>query len=148
MGDGLAQADVGERLAGAGVQHEEEAPQARGEVDLGAGSIFYGLYSAIQKGEPIKFFIPKEGVPFGLAPSAILKKAPHPHAAKVFTDYLFSLEAQQILADNYLHVGHPDVKYPKGVPNLDKIKLLTVPGEELMKKSKETRKKFRAIFGV
>jgi len=121
---------------------------ARGEADAGMGTVSYGLLKAIQKGEPLKPIIPKEGVALVTSPNAILKKAPHPNAAKIFTDYLFSLEAQQLLANEFLYVGHPDVKYPEGLPALKELKLLTISGPELKKKNKPTRKEFRKIFGV
>ncbi len=121
---------------------------ATGERDIGAGTVLYGLFAAINKGEPLKVILPTEGVPLVTSPSGILSKAPHPNAAKVFTDYMFSKENMQFLADNFLHVGHPGVKYPKGLPALSDMKLLTIGGKELKKKNKPTRKKFREIFGV
>ena len=121
---------------------------ATGEADVGAGTVLYGLFAAIKKGEPVQYFLPTEGVPLVTSPSGILSKAPHPNAAKVFTDYMFSKENMQFLADNFLHVGHPGVKYPKGLPALTDMKLLTIGGKELKKLNKPTRKKFREIFGV
>ncbi len=121
---------------------------ATGERDIGAGTVLYGLFAAINKGEPLKVILPTEGVPLVTSPSGILSKAPHPNAAKVFTDYMFSKENMQFLADNFLHVGLPGVKYPKGLPALTDMKLLTISGEELKKKNKPTRKKFRSLFGV
>jgi iron(III) transport system substrate-binding protein len=121
---------------------------ARGELDVGHGAPLYGLFNAIKKGEPLKVIIPKEGVALITSPSGVLKKAPHPNAAKVFSDFIFSQEAMQLLVDQHLHVGHPGVKYPAGVPSLDSMKLLSIGGEELKKKNKPTRTKFRKLFGV
>jgi iron(III) transport system substrate-binding protein len=70
----------------------------RGEADVAAGSGSYNNYGAIKKGEAIKQVVPVEGVPLIRSAQAIFKKAPHPNAAKVFSDWLFSAEAQQILA--------------------------------------------------
>lgn len=121
---------------------------ARGEADIGAGTVLYGIFNAIKKGEPIKAIIATEGLPLVVSPSAILKKSPHPNAAKLFSDFLFSKEGMQLLADRYIHVGHQGVKYPAGVPALSDIKLLSISGEELKKKNKPTRTKFRTLFGV
>ena len=82
------------------------------------------------------------------SPNAILTKAPNPNAARVFTDYLFSLENMQLIADYFLYVGNPDVKYPKGLPALKDINLMAIGGDELMKKNKPTRKMFKKLFGV
>lgn len=61
---------------------------------------------------------------------------------------MFSKDNMQFLADNFLHVGHPGVKYPKGLPALSDMKLMSISGKELKKKNKPTRKKFRKLFGV
>jgi iron(III) transport system substrate-binding protein len=120
----------------------------RGEALLASGSGSYVNFNAKKKGEPIEMIVPKEGVPFISSPQAIFKKAPHPNAAKIFSDWLFSLEAQQILADRGLYVGHPDVKYPAGLVPLSKLKLMTLDPEEGSKMTKPIRDAFRKKFGV
>ncbi|MBI4251541.1 MAG: extracellular solute-binding protein, partial [Candidatus Tectomicrobia bacterium] len=121
---------------------------ARGEADAATGSPLYAVLNAIKKGEPLKAVYPPEGVPLNTMPYGILKKAPNPNAAKVFSDFIFSQEAQQILANQNLYVGHPGVKYPKSLPALKSLKLLDLAPEEQQKKSKETQDKFRKAFGV
>ena len=120
----------------------------RGEAIMGAGTGSYNDFDAAQKGEPIKMIVPKEGVPFIASPQAILKKAPHPNAAKIFSDWLFSLEAQQILANRGLYVGHPGVKYPKAQVPLSELKLMTMDPDEAVKMRKPIREAFRKKFGV
>ncbi|MFQ5895072.1 MAG: ABC transporter substrate-binding protein, partial [Nitrospinota bacterium] len=75
---------------------------ARGEAHMAVGTPAYAAFDHIRKGEPIRMVLPKEGVTFVASPNSILKKAPHPNAAKVFTDFLFGLEAQQLLVDRGL----------------------------------------------
>lgn len=120
----------------------------RGEALVAAGGALYNHFGAIKKGEPIKAFFPPKGVPFVASAQAIFVKAPHPNAAKVFSDWLFSLEAQQILANNGLYSGHPGVKYPKGLTPLSEIKLIVVTPDESVKMRKPVRKRFREEFGV
>lgn len=120
----------------------------RGEASISGGGIGYGAYSAIKKGEPIKMIYPKEGLPLVVSANSILTKAPHPNAAKVFTDFLFSQEVQQLLVDWGLHVGHPEVKYPKGQVPLKEVNKIVVPPEKVAEERKPVRKKFREIFGV
>lgn len=121
---------------------------ARGEAHIVGGTAVYNLYGDIKKGEPLKIVIPKEGAAFISSPNAILKKAPHPKAAEVFVDFLFSLGAQQTLADQGLYVGHPDVKYPKALPALKDIKLIVISPEEIKEKSKKLQEEFRKKLGV
>lgn len=120
----------------------------RGEALMATGSGSYNNFGAAQKGEPIEMVVPKEGVPFIESPQAIFKKAPHPNAAKIFSDWLFSIEAQQILANRGLYVGHPDVKYPKGLVPLSELKLMTLEPAEATKMRKPIREAFRKKFGV
>ncbi len=120
----------------------------RGEALMSAGGTGYQTFEAIQKGEPIQYIYPKEGVPFIASPQAILAKAPHPNAAKVFSDWLFSKEAQQVLANHGLYVGHPEVKYPESLVPLKDLKLIVLTPEESVEMRKPIRDKFREEFGV
>ncbi len=120
----------------------------RGEELAAAGSGLYNDFDAAKQHEPIKAVYPPDGVPFVASPQAILAKAPHPNAAKVFTDWLFSLEAQQILANDGLYSGHPGVKYPEGLKPLNEIKLMVVSPEEAVKMRDPINKRFREKFGV
>ena len=145
--------DFFKKLAAQGTKVVESATGSltlvtRGEAHASFGTASYGLFNMIKKGEPLKMVVPEEGVPLSEGPNAIFRNAPHPNAAEVFTDYLFSLEVQQLLVEKGLHVGHPGVKYPKEQVPLDKFKLIVVPPEEIQKRSKEVRDKFREIFGI
>jgi iron(III) transport system substrate-binding protein len=120
----------------------------RGEADITSGTASYNLFNAIKKGEKVKMLLPKEGVPFVVSPQAIFKSAPHPNAAKIFADWLFSKDAQQILVDRGLYVGHPGVKYPDGQVPLKELKLMTMSPEEATKMRNPIRDAFRKKFGV
>ncbi|MDH3701612.1 MAG: extracellular solute-binding protein [Alphaproteobacteria bacterium] len=120
----------------------------RGESDVTSGTASYTLFNAIKKGEKVKMLLPKEGVPFIISPQAIFKSAPHPNAAKIFADWTFSKEAQQILTNRGLYVGHPGVKYPEGQVPLNKLKLMTMSPAEATKMRKKIRTTFRKKFGV
>jgi len=121
---------------------------SRGEADLGSGTTSYTLFQNIKKGEPLKPIFAEEGMALVTSPNGILTKAPHPNAAKVFADFLFSQEAQQLLADRFLYVGHPDVKYPEGMPAPKDLKLKVLDPEEVKKMNKPIQEMFRKYFGV
>ena len=121
---------------------------ARGESWLGAGTTSYALLKLMQKGEPLKPIVPPAGLALVTSPNGVFTKAPNPNAARVFTDYLFTQENMQLLADYFLYVGNPNVKYPKGLPALKDINLMAIGGAELKKKNKPTRKMFKKLFGV
>jgi iron(III) transport system substrate-binding protein len=84
-----------------------------------------------------------------ISPSAITSFAPHPNAAKLFTDFTFSREIQQVMADSEgLYSGHPEVKYPADKPKLSDLKLWSVEAEELEKRIDEIKKRFVEFFGA
>ena len=122
---------------------------ASGERPIAVNGGDYTFYQDKKKGNPVEVVFPKEGVPLVVSPSAITSFAPHPNAAKLFTDFIFSRELQQVLADSEgLYTGHPDVKYPSDRPKLSDLRLLQVDPEELEKRNDEIKKKFVEFFGA
>jgi len=122
---------------------------ASGERLVAANGGDYTFYQTKKKGNPIEIVFPKEGVPLVVSPSAIASFAPHPNAAKLFTDFTFSLDIQQVLADSEgLYTGHPGVKYPPDQPKLGDLKLLQVDPEELEKRNEEIKTRFVELFGA
>ena len=122
---------------------------ASGERPIAADGGDYTFYQVKKKGNPVEIVFPKEGVPLVVSPTAIAAYAPHPNAAKLFTDFIFSRELQQVLADSEgLYTGHPDVKYPADRPKLSELKLLRVEPEELEKRNEEIKTRFVEFFGA
>jgi iron(III) transport system substrate-binding protein len=122
---------------------------ASGERLVAVNGGDYSAYQLKKKGNPIEIIYPKEGVPLVVSPTAITVWAPHPNAARLFTDFTFTREIQQVMADSEgLYTGHPDVKYPTDKPKLHELKLLTVEAEELEKRNEELKKRFVEFFGA
>jgi iron(III) transport system substrate-binding protein len=122
---------------------------ASGERPIAVDGGHYTFYQSKKKGNPVEIVFPKEGVPLVVSPSAITSFAPHPNAAKLFTDFIFSRELQQVLADTEgLYTGHPDVTYPADQPKLGDLHLLQVDPEELLKRDEEIKTRFVEFFGA
>ncbi len=122
---------------------------ASGERPVGANGAEYFYYKTQKQGNPIKIIYPNEGIPLVVSPVAIAKDAPHPNAAKLFSEYIFAKESQQLLADREgLYTGHPEVTYPADKPKLKDLKLLSVDADELEKKNAEIKKRFVEFFGA
>jgi iron(III) transport system substrate-binding protein len=122
---------------------------ASGERVVAVNGGDYSAYQLKKKGNPIEIVYPKEGVPLVVSPTAIASFAPHPNAAKLFTDFTFTRELQQVMADSEgLYTGHPEVKYPADKPKLHELKLLGVEAEELEKRNEEIKKRFVELFGA
>jgi len=122
---------------------------ASGERPIGVNGAEYFYYKTQKQGNPIKIIYPKEGVPLVVSPVAIAKDAPHPNAAKLFSEFIFAKESQQLLADKEgLYTGHPEVTYPADKPKLKDLKLLTADADELEKRNAEIKKRFTEYFGA
>ena len=122
---------------------------ASGERPVGVNGAEYFYYKTQKQGNPIKIIYPSEGIPLVVSPVAVAKDAPHPNAAKLFVDYIFSKESQQLLADKEgLYTGHPQVTYPADKPKLKDLKLLSVEADELEKRNAEIKKRFIEYFGA
>lgn len=122
---------------------------ASGERPIGVNGAEYFYYKTKKQGNPIRIVYPKEGVPLVVSPIAIAKESPHPNAAKLFVEFIFSKESQQLLADREgLYTGHPEVTYPADKPKLKDLKLLPADPDELEKRNAEIKKRFVEIFGA
>jgi len=122
---------------------------ASGERAVAVNGGEYSAYQVRKKGAPIEIVYPKEGVPLVVSPTAITAFAPHPNAARLFTDFTFTRDLQQIMADSEgLYTGHPEVKYPADKPRLADLTLLQVDADELEKRNEEIKKRFVEFFGA
>jgi iron(III) transport system substrate-binding protein len=129
--------------------HDPAQVVAAGERIVGANGADYFLYTQRKKGNPLGIIYPQDGVPLVTTASAITKDAPHPTAARLFTDFIFAKPVQQFLADDEgLYVPHPEVTYPTDKPKLADLKILTVDPDELERRTEEIKKRFVEFFGA
>jgi iron(III) transport system substrate-binding protein len=132
------------------VQSSAETPRKTGigERPVMVDGPEFAVLTISKQGTPIKLVYPTEGTPFSDSPAAILAKAPHPNAARVFMNYLFSLEGQQDLVNSgFTRSGHPDVKLPPEMKPLKDIKYLQDDPAEVEKQSNEIKRQYRRLFG-
>ena len=73
-----------------------------GEVGALVAGVDYNAYSSKAKGAPVDIYYPAGGTIVNPRPAMILKTAPNMDNAKLFIDYLFSDEAQKLVADAYV----------------------------------------------
>ena len=73
---------------------------ARGEFAIYVPQIF--AFTSDLKGLPVKVVVPKEGAPYAQMELAVLKKAPHPNAARLFIQHFLSEESQLIYANAWM----------------------------------------------
>ncbi len=129
--------------------HDPAQVVASGERMVGANGAEYFLYQQRKKGNPIGIVYPQDGMPLVVTPTAITSFAPHPTAARLFTDFIFTKDVLQYLADSEgLYVPRADVSYPQDKPKLSDLKLLTVDSAELERRTEEIKKRFVEFFGA
>jgi iron(III) transport system substrate-binding protein len=108
----------------------------------------YNMFIEIHKKSPVKIIYAAEGTPFISSPMAIFAQAPHPNAARVFENYMYTPKIQQLLVDvGGQRSGHPDVKEPADRTPLSQIKTLPDDPAGMMPQVADIKKKYTAIFG-
>jgi iron(III) transport system substrate-binding protein len=100
------------------------------------------------KGNPVDVIYPVDGSVFMTSPSAILTKAPHPHAAELLMDFFMSTEYSELLTKNGYPPLRPEVQPPKGLSSLTDVKLVRPSAADLKADIPKIIEKFRAAFGV
>ena len=102
-----------------------------------------------EAGQPIEAVYPAEGTPSIVQPSAIFKAAPHPNAARLFQNYLFSVEGQELFVNiGGLRSVHALVKDKPGRAPLSSIKVWKDDPAAVETQSEEIKQRYSRIFRV
>jgi iron(III) transport system substrate-binding protein len=145
--------DYLEKLSKQGVQQLQSTTATPKSIASGERAVMvdgneYNMFIEIDNKSPVKIIYPTEGTPFVNSPTAIFADAPHPNAARVFQNFIYTAAVQQLLVD----VGgqrsmHPDVKEPAGRTPLKDIKLLPDDPQSMLPQIAEIKKKYTTLFG-
>jgi iron(III) transport system substrate-binding protein len=133
------------------VQSSTESPKklALGERPIMADGTESNMFTLREGGAPVEIVYPIEGTPFVPSPTAIMAKAPHPNAARLFQSFLFSTEAQQMLVDAGGERSlHPLVKERPGRRPLATIKILKAEPSAVLDKVEEIKANYTRYFGT
>ncbi len=117
-----------------------------GERAVGAAAPF--SFSLAQKaaGQPIDVSMPSDDAILNLGVTGILAKAPHPNAARLFADFLYSVECSQVLAKNFWPTLRSDIPWAEG-RTLDQIKWYRNPVDNLSAEVAEGIAKWKELLG-
>ncbi len=89
-----------------------------------------------------------EGSPLIIVPCGIFESAPNPNAARLFQSFFFSVEAQQLLADDYAHRSfHAQVKEKPGRTPMSTLKLLKSDPPRCSGRAKRSRRAIPRFSG-
>ena len=115
-----------------------------GEKGILIAGVDYNAYSSIAKGEPLNIYYPASGTVVNPRPAMILKTAPNMDNAKAFVDFLFSDEAQKLVADAYLLPGRSDVQCENRT-NLSDIPQIPTDWDKMMSVASDTAAKLNSL---
>ena len=145
--------DYLDKLAKQGVQQLQSTTATPKSIASGERAVMvdgneYNMFIEIDAKSPVKIIYAIEGTPFVTSPTAIFAGAPHPNAARVLQNFLYTAKAQQLLVDQGgARSVHPDVKEPASRTPLKDIKLLADDPAAMLPQIAEIKKKYTAMFG-
>jgi iron(III) transport system substrate-binding protein len=143
-----------EKLAKQKVMQVQSATDTPKKISLGERAVMadgagYLVIRYREEGQPVDIVYPTEGTPLAQGPSAVMKAAPNPNAARLFQNWMHSREGQQLIVDDACqYSAHAQTVEKKGVRPLKEIKLMKEDPEGIEKTAEDVKKRYAAIFGV
>mgnify|MGYP001198627074 CR=1 FL=1 len=133
------------------VQSASDPPKklALGERPIMFDGVDYLMYVLKDKGDPVEVVHPTEGIPIIVGPAGVMKNAPNPNAARLFHNWSFTAEAQQLNVNvGGLRSAHALTKERAGRKSLKEIKTFKEDAAAVEKMADEIKAKYAAIFKV
>jgi iron(III) transport system substrate-binding protein len=140
-----AQKPIG--LAGTAQQYEKVV---NGEILINGLGQTSTYVQQKRSGAPIEITLPKEGVPFTVQCTGIVKNAPHPATSKLFINWLYGPEGQKAITttsqDPVTSTGGP---YPQLTPPMSELNVWAPKDiEKYIAEQPAWREKWNKITGV
>jgi iron(III) transport system substrate-binding protein len=93
--------DYLEKLSKQGVQQLQSTTATPKSIASGERAVMvdgneYNMFIEIDAKSPVKIIYPVEGTPFVTSPTAVFADAPHPNAARVLQNFLYTAKVQQM----------------------------------------------------
>src|SRR6266852_4055502 len=145
--------DYLEKLSKQGVQQLQSTTATPKSIASGERAVMvdgneYNMFIEIDAKSPVATIYPKEGTPFVTSPTAIFADAPHPNAARVLQNFLYTAKIQQLAVnEGGTRSLHPDVKDPPGRTPLAQIKILPDDPATMLPLVADIKKRYTALFG-
>src|ERR1700681_4639307 len=112
--------DYFERLAQQNVMQVQSSADPPKKLALGERSVMadgneYNIFQIKEKGGPVEPVYATEGSPLIVGPTGMFKAAPNPNAARLFCNYSYTPECQQLIIDvGGLRSMHPQTREKSG----------------------------------
>ena len=133
------------------VQSSADPPKrlALGERAVMADGNEYNIFEISEKGGPVAPVYATEGSPLIVGPTGMFKAAPNPNAAKLFCNFSFSPECQQLIIDvGGLRSMHPQTKDKPGRTPFKDIKTMKEDPAAVVKMGDEIKAQYSKLFHV
>lgn len=133
------------------VQSSADPPKrlALGERAVMADGNEYNIFQLKEKNSPVEAVYATEGSPLIVGPTGMFKAAPNPNAAKLFCNYSFTPECQQLIIDvGGLRSMHPQTKEKAGRTPFKTIKVMKDDPAAVEKMSDEIKAHYSKLFHV
>jgi iron(III) transport system substrate-binding protein len=133
------------------VQSASDPPKklALGERAVQADGNEYNLFQLKEAGQPVEPLYASEGTPLIIGPNGIFKNAPNPNAARLFQNYCFTAECQQLIIDvGGLRSVHPLTKEKPGRRPFKDIKTMKEDAAAVEKDGEEIKARYTKLFKV
>jgi iron(III) transport system substrate-binding protein len=143
-----------EKLAKQKVMQVQSATEPPKKLALGERAIMvdgndYVLLQLKDQGNPVEVVYASDGSPMIISPSAVVKNAPNPNAARLFQNFLFTAEGQQYLVDvGFMRSFHAQVKPSHGMPPLSEVKVLKEDAAGVVDQVEAIKDRYRKLFGT
>jgi iron(III) transport system substrate-binding protein len=143
-----------EKLAQQKVMQVQSAGDPPKKIMLGERAVMadgndYNLVLFKDQGKPVEVVYPIEGSPLIIVPSGVFQNAPNPNAARLFQNFFFSAEAQQMLVDEFAHRSfHAEVKPRAGQKPMSELKMLKSDPVAVQAQSEEIKARYAKLFRV
>jgi len=105
------------------------------------------VLQSIDRGNPVQIIYPSDGAVLMIAPSAVLAKAPHPNAARLFLEFLLSADYAKVAVKSRGEALRPDVPSLPGVKTVNEIKTIRATDEEVIDGIPKIIEEWRDLFG-
>jgi iron(III) transport system substrate-binding protein len=133
------------------VQSSADPPKklALGERAVQADGNEYSIFQLRESGQPVVPVYATEGSPMIVGPNGVFKSAPNPNAARLFQNFCFSPDAQQLIIDvGGLRSLHPQTREKPGRIPLKDIMTMKDDAAAVEKQADEIKERYTKIFHV
>jgi len=133
------------------VQSAADPPKklALGERAVMVDGVEYVALQTKESGKPVELVYASEGSPLIIGPNAIFKDCPNPNAARLFQNFSFSGECQQLIIDTGgMRSMHPQTREKAGRTAFKDIKTMKDDAAAVEKQSEEIKARYTKLFKV